>query len=245
MPPKMKGAPNRKAVPDIFSRPTSNEVHDFLASPGEHCALVALKSQPQLNGRCAFVGALDAEAGRFEAWLTPMQLSLGATGGMKVNWVSTENDGGAKAVRVKPTNLQKLNMPQAAGNDAAFERLTPHQKVAVLTAQSTLYHEASFYKDGKRRPPNVVSVFRPEHAHNAVFLVERPQPGVIPYELGSQALVVRRELNLETEGVGGFVYVVASEPRVLMAYRTSSQGDGEALTGKQGADCYLKLMKSL
>ena len=86
----------------------------------------------------------------------------------------------------------------AAGNDAAFERLWPAQKVAVLAAQNALYSEASFYKDGKRRAPNVVSIFRPEHPHNTVFLVEQPQPGVIPQTMG-RALVVRRELNAESE----------------------------------------------
>ena len=64
-------------------------------------------------------------------------------------------------------------------------------------------------------------------------------------ELGGRALVVRRELNMESEGVGGYVYVIASEPRVLMAYRASADLDGEALTGKQGADRYLKMMQTL
>ena len=245
MAPKMAGMPKARKG-DLFSRPSENTVASFVAcGPGEHIALVALKSQGQLNGRCGFVGAFDGDSGRFEAWLSPMQLSVGATGGLKVNWVNTDADGGRKVVRVKPENMQKLNMPQAAGNDAAFEALAPEQKVAVLCAQSSLYNEASFYKDGNRRSPNVIAVFRAEHAHNSVWLVERPQPGVIPGELGGRALVVRRELNMESEGVGGYVYVIASEPRVLMAYRASADLDGEALTGKQGADRYLKMMQTL
>lgn len=250
MAPKMAGMPKAKkgSVPSMFSAPSTNATHDFLGREGEHVALVALKSQGDLNGRCAFVGAFDEQSERFEAWLSPMQLSTGSTGGLKVNW--TDSEGKATAVRVKPANMQKLNMPGGCGgNGQEFEMLAPAQKVAVLMAQLALYSESSLYKDDKRRSPNVISVFRADHPHNAVGIVSSPQQGIVPPDVqssqGSAALVIRRELNLQTEGVAGFVYVIASCPRIQMAYRTSIDGDGQAIGGKAGADRYLKQMKSL
>ena len=84
----MKGMPKPKSP---FDEPSSSSAASL--RPSEQVAVVGLKGQPQYNGRCAYVGAFDADAGRFECHLSPMTLQFGATGGLKMNWVDTTTEG--------------------------------------------------------------------------------------------------------------------------------------------------------
>jgi hypothetical protein len=85
--------------------------------------------------------------------------------------------------------------------------------------------------------------------HTGVVLVRDPQAGVVPDEVfaaqGRSAIVCRRELSPESDGLDGFVYVIASCPRIIMSYRKSAAADGGALEGKPAADAYLKAMAQL
>jgi hypothetical protein len=239
---KMKGMPKPKGGPDM-SAPTTNGFSAFL--PGMQVAVVGLKSQPQLNGRCAYVGNWDADAGRFDAWLSPMKLFFGPTG-LKLNWVDAKSDK-QPAVRVKPTNMQPLNM-RSDPNGPDFERLPPPQKVAVLRAQQQLWDESTLFKGPKPCPPNLVGLFRNEHPGGIVTLVRHPQRGVVPddvlSEQGSGAIVVRRQLDPGFDGVEGYIYVVASCPTIKMSYRVSCDGDGGAAESKGAADGFMAMMRS-
>lgn len=229
-------APSTAASTSGFDQPSTNARHHFRG--GEQVAIVGLQSQPQLNGRCAFVGTFDEESGRFDAWVTPMLLSFGREGGLKQNWVDRQTDEAATAVRLKPTSMQIINLTNGR-SEVDFEQLNAAQKAAVLRAQKKLYDEASMFKDGKRRPPNVISLFR---AGGRCQLVRAPQPGVIPAGMNpATTLIVRRELDAESEGVGGLIYVVANSPKISMAFRRSVGSDGQLVEGKEAADSYLRV----
>lgn len=245
MPPNMKGMPRPKATggPDVHA-PSSNTVSNFRG--GEQVCLVGIKSQPALNGRCAFVGALDEASHRFDVWVTPLCISF-AGGGLKMNWVDLQTDEAAPAVRVKPSNMQILNLTNSFGEDEReFEQLAPQHKAAVLRAQKSLWDESTMFKDGRRRPPNVVGLFSEQHRPSKVQLVSKPQGGVVPRDLaagGARTVVVRRALVPELEGIDGFIYVVASCPKIRMSYRQGVDADGPALEGKAAADAYLSAGK--
>ena len=145
--------------------------------------------------------------------------------------------------------MQPINVSSGPPNQD-FAQLHAAQKVAVQRAQKSLYDESTMFKDGKRRPPNVVGLFRTEAPRlNRVALVTDPHAGVVPDEIfatqGRNAIVVRRELDPASEGIGGHIYVVASCPRILMSYTRTLQDDGTVLEGKPAADAYLKQMKSI
>ena len=241
----MRGMPK---PPSPFDAPSDSSAGSFQC--GDQVALVALQSQPKLNGRVAFVGAFDSENGRFEVHLSPMRLDVGATGGMKMNWVDMQADSsGAAVIKVKPTSMQGINLAGAGGpaESAELSSLSPAQRVSVLRAQKALWDDSTLFKDGKRRAPNVVALFRPERQPR-VALVRDPPAGVVPSELlGSRTptIVVRRALDAATEGVDGFIYVIASAPRVLMSYRRALAADGGVLEGKPAADAYLAMQRSI
>ena len=191
------------------------------------------------------MGALDEESGRFECHLAPMLLSVGQSG-MKMNWTDVGAEG-ITVIKAKPTNMQPINISSSFGSESQFEQLRPAQKVLVLRAQKSLWDESALFKDGKRRPPNVVSIFGGGGKLQRVALVQQPQPGVVPEAeaRNKTVLVVRRELDADSDGVDGFIYVLASSPRVLMSYTSSTAGDSGVLEGKPAADAYLKLMNSV
>ena len=244
MPPRMNGMPRASApaaatASSTFSDPSSNGVSAFRG--GEEVAIVGLKSQPHLNGRCAFVGAFDEASGRFEAWLSPISLTAGHTG-MKMNWIDLRTEDAALAIRVKPTSMQILNLTnQSSGGD--FASLNAAQKPAVLRAQKRLWDEATMFKDGKKRAPNVVSLFRVERQPCRVQLVLRPQEGVLPADMASgTTLVVRQELEADV-GIAGYVYVVCNHPKVRMSFFKSTSADSRVLEGKEAADTYIRIGK--
>ena len=77
-------------------------------------------------------------------------------------------------------------------------------------------------------------------------LVREPQVGVVPENaVGRDCIVVRRQLDSTHHGVSGNVYVVASSPVILMAYRFSAEADGGGLQGKAAGDDYMQRFKSL
>lgn len=241
MAPKMRGMPTTKTKqpPSIFDNPSQSTAGSF--RHGDQIAIVGLKSQPTLNGRCAFVGAFDEAAERFECHISPLQLAVGPTGGMKMNWVDLAADGAALAIKIKPACMQGINLPSGGPFEAEFQELEPAQKVAVQRAQKALYDESSMYKDGKRRPPNVVGLFRGA----STSIVREPQAGVVPDSVGRDFIVVRRQLDSTQHGVAGNVYVVASSPVIVMAYRCLAEADGGALQGKAAGDDYMQRFKSL
>ena len=70
--------------------------------------------------------------------------------------------------------------------------------------------------------------------------------GVVPENaVGRDCIVVRRQLDSTHHGVSGNVYVVASSPVILMAYRFSAEADGGGLQGKAAGDDYMQRFKSL
>lgn len=236
MPPKMRGVPKPTATAKVdFSQPSTSTAADIRF--GEQACIIGLKTA-HLNGRVAVVGAFDQPSGRFDVWLAPMCLSTE----LKMNWVDAAMDEQA-AVRIKPCNLQPVNVNNRT-TEEDYERLAPQHKVAVLRAQKALWDESTIFKDGKRRAPNVVKLFG---AAKASLVVEPQRLGsVLPPELSSgadNAIVVCRELDEISEGVGGWIYVVASSPRVFMGYRALPAGN--LLDGKVAADAFLRLAKSV
>jgi len=222
-----------------FNVPSSNTIRSFRG--GEQCVLVGLRGSAHLNGRCGFVGAFDQPSGRFDVWLAPMSLS--SKNGLKMNWIdSLQDQQQEQVIRAKPCNIQAINVSNSRSQEVDFEALLPQQKVTVLRAQKALWDESTMFKDGVKRPPNFIALFRGEHKPCPVQLVSEPQPGIVPDDVG-KAIVVRRELDAESEGVAGFIYVLASNPRVLMSFRVSSGSDHALLDGKRAADYYMKFIK--
>ena len=246
MPARMNGMPRPPAPPSAggmdMHAASTNTTDAFRG--GEHVALVGIRSQPQLNGRCGYVGEHDVSSGRFDVWVIPLSISSSG-GGLKINWVGTSQaDDAAMAVKVKPSNLQILNLTVGMSPDEQdFLQLPSHQRAAVLRAQKQLWDEAGLFRDGKRRPVNVVSLFSADRRPSRVLLVRAPQPGIAPTDLStSHPIVVRRELAPEVEpGLPkGYIYAVASTPRVRVSFRFDGAADDQLLDGKAAADAFLR-----
>ena len=150
MPPKMRGMPSRPPSP--FEQPSNATAASF--RDGEQVCIVGLRSQAVHNGRTGFLGFYDVESERFECHVSPLRLDVGASGGMKMNWVDWKDEGKGFVLKVKPANLQGINL-SSTGPEDDFHGLGAAQKVAVQKAQKILWDESTVFKDGKRRQVNV------------------------------------------------------------------------------------------
>ena len=218
-----------------FDETSAGGVDNFRA--GDHVVVVGLQNRRELNGRTAFVGECKHEL--CDIHLAPLALGVGHRDGLSMHWVDPQSDDGPITLKVRPLNLQGICLA-VVGLDPAFARLGPIEKVGVQRAQKALYDLASMYKDGRRKPPNVVALFRSPQ----VTLVREPPADLVPAELG-EALVVRKELDPKTDGVSGVIHVVASCQTARASYHSQLEPDGTALGGKQGADAYLQAMPQL
>jgi hypothetical protein len=90
-------------------------------------------------------------------------LSFGPGGGLKMNWVDTAAEAEGLVIKARPMNMQGINL--SGGREThEFDQLHPALKVAVQRAQKGLWDEAALFRDGKRRPPNVVGLFRSDYS---------------------------------------------------------------------------------